>query len=529
MAKEINDAAQKHDNNNCTLADMIKNMNSDQIKIVCKRRRWYRKSFLINVIKRWIREELNQETVVTAPTGIAAFNINGLTIHRVFQLPVEHGFTPPYTQLSDNVLKALRDQLQNTTLFIIDEISMVSNITLIYIHLRLVEIFDVDDWFGGKHVVVFGDLLQLPPVHENPSYVTLSSQDAEKYVGSMCSLLSRVRVASMTNDDIKLLEQRKITIDPSLSYNEKLHEICNYIDKLPSDSVCLVPTCKQCDLINSVMTSKIFSEEIILTARDHLDCNKSLIKKVSDTLNKIEDNASQSAGLAKTITIKIGAKVMLRQNIDVTLGLVNGAIGTVKSVSKSIDGSEIKAINIDFGADTEYAIEKIKVKFQLFERAFVVREQFPLCWSYAVTIHKSQGLSLKNAIIEAGNTIFNVGQIYVALSRVAESDLPTIPIPNTRWQKVWDMIWAVEEHSIQIEPKNAKKASLSLLDCRGIENCDNVSDGLNSIIQYGNSENHHVVMIKHNLSWIQIDDETVQSVRWPANSKSAYVFFLQKK
>ncbi|XP_074111642.1 uncharacterized protein LOC141535587 [Cotesia typhae] len=468
-----------------------------------------------------IEKELNQETVVTAPTSIAAFNINGLTIHRVFQLPVEHGFTPSYTQLSDNVLKALRDQLQNTMLFIIDEISMVSNITLIYIHLRLVEIFDVDDWFGGKHVVVFGDLLQLPPVHENPSYVTLSSQDAEKYVGSMCSvnlwtdlfsyeelrinmrqktdniygqLLSRVRVASMTNDDIKLLEQRKITIEPSLSYNEKLHEICNYIDKLPSDSVCLVPTCKQCDLINSVMTSKIFSEEIILTARDHIDCNKSLIKKVSETLNKIEDNASQSAGLAKTITIKIGAKVMLRRNIDVTLGLVNGAIGTVKSVSKSIDGSEIKAINIDFGADTEYAIEKIKVKFQLFERAFVVREQFPLCLSYAVTIHKSQGLSLKNAIIEAGNTIFNVGQIYVGLSRIAElrglhlinfdphsvkasslaikeynrlrkiyrSDLPTIPIPNTRWQKVWDMIWAVEEHSIQIEPKNAKKASLSL-------------------------------------------------------------------
>lgn len=93
-------------------------------------------------------------------------------------------------------------------------------------------------------------------------------------------LLSRVRIASMTNDDIKLMEQRKITIDPSLSYNEKLHEICNYIDnKLPSDTVCLVPTCKQCDLIDSVMTSKISSEEIILTARDHLDCNKSLIKK----------------------------------------------------------------------------------------------------------------------------------------------------------------------------------------------------------------------------------------------------------
>ncbi|XP_044594803.1 uncharacterized protein LOC123272168 [Cotesia glomerata] len=126
IAKEINDAAQKHDNNNCTLADMINNMNADQMKVFEKiknnvlsdntKLRLYvsgeggtGKSFLINVIKRWIREELNRETVVTAPTGIAAFNINGLTIHRVFQLPVKHGFTPSYTQLSDNVLKALRD------------------------------------------------------------------------------------------------------------------------------------------------------------------------------------------------------------------------------------------------------------------------------------------------------------------------------------------------------------------------------------------------------------------------------------
>ncbi|XP_057335389.1 ATP-dependent DNA helicase PIF1-like [Microplitis mediator] len=285
-------------------------------------------------------------------------------------------------------------------------------------------------------------------------------------------LLSRVRVGSMTVDDIKLLEQRKITIDSSLSYHDRLHEVCNYIEKLPLDTVCLVPTCKQCDLMNSVMTNKISSEEIILKANDYIDCPKSLKKKACDTLIKIKEDASRSAGLAGTIVIKIGAKVMLRRNIDVTLGLVNGAIGTVISISKSIDGSKIQGVNIDFGSGKVNTIERAKVKFQLLERAFVIREQFPLCLSYAVTIHKSQGLSLKNAIIEAGNSIFNVGQIYVALSRVTElgglhlinfdphsvkanllaieefnrlrkiyrSDLPPIPVSSRRWHKVWDLI-----------------------------------------------------------------------------------------
>ncbi|XP_014299180.2 uncharacterized protein LOC103578710 [Microplitis demolitor] len=561
IAKELNDAVQKQDENH-TLADMINKMNVDQIRVFEKIKRGVLsndtkirlyvsgeggtgKSFVINVIKRWIKEEMNQETVVTAPTGIAAFNINGLTVHRVFQLPVEHGFTPSYKQLPDSMLKVLRDQLQNVTLFIIDEISMISNITLIYIHLRLSEIFNVDDWFGGKHIVVFGDLLQLPPVHENPSYMTLSSTDAEKYIGSMSSvniwsnlfsyeeltinmrqktdkvygeLLSRVRVNSMTADDIKLLEQRKIIIDPSLSlsYNDRLHEICNYIAKLPMDTVCLVPTCKQCDLINSVMIDKIASEKIILEARDHIDCPKSLKKKAADSLSKIEADASQSAGLAKTIIIKIGAKVMLRRNIDVTLGLVNGAIGTVKSISKSIDTNGIENVNVDFGTGKEHVIERIKVKFQLLERAFVIREQFPLCLSYAVTIHKSQGLSLKNAIIEAGNSIFNVGQIYVALSRVTElnglhlinfdpysvkanlaaiqeynrlkktfrPNLPEILVSNKRWHKVWDLIWAVEEQFVETATTTLKKSSCkNLLAIRGIENSDKISGGFNSIVQ----------------------------------------------
>jgi len=83
-----------------------------------------------------------------------------LTVHRLLQLPVEHGQTPKYKQLSDHVLKVLRADFKDVILFIIDEVSMISNLTLTYIHLQLSEIFDTvdcdDGWFGRKHILLFG-------------------------------------------------------------------------------------------------------------------------------------------------------------------------------------------------------------------------------------------------------------------------------------------------------------------------------------------------------------------------------------
>jgi len=93
-----------------------------------------------------------------------------MTIHRLLQLPVEHGHTLSYIPLSNNVLQTIRHHMKDVLLLIIDEVSMVSNITLLYIHLRLCEIYNTadcnDGWFGRLHILVFGELLQLPPVNE---------------------------------------------------------------------------------------------------------------------------------------------------------------------------------------------------------------------------------------------------------------------------------------------------------------------------------------------------------------------------
>ncbi|XP_078052046.1 uncharacterized protein LOC144478182 [Augochlora pura] len=113
--REFRDAKNNVENENVDITEMITALNSDQKRIFEKISntiastnsntvlRLYvsgeggtGKSFLIKVIRCWIKQTLNKDTAVTAPTGIAAFNIDGMTIHRLFQLPVEHGHTPKY-------------------------------------------------------------------------------------------------------------------------------------------------------------------------------------------------------------------------------------------------------------------------------------------------------------------------------------------------------------------------------------------------------------------------------------------------
>ena len=112
---------------------------------------------------------------------------------------------------------------------------------------------------------------------------------------------------------------------------------------------------------------------------------------------------------------------MLRRNIDVTTGLVNGAIGRVCSVKYSLDQANVvDSIVVQFGDGKKQELGKVKSKFQILDKAFIIRHQFPIGSAYAITIHKSQGLTLSNVVIDIGNTVFTRGQSYVALSRVTK-------------------------------------------------------------------------------------------------------------
>ena len=121
------------------------------------------------------------------------------------------------------------------------------------------------------------------------------------------------------------------------------------------------------------------------------------------------------AGLEAKLELAVGARVMLRRNIDIKAGLVNGAIGTVCSVSSSCVTVHIAE---------PYDVQQVKSKFMLMKSFYVYRKQFPLILAYAVTIHKCQGMSLDSAIIDLSDQVFAAGMAYVALSRVRSLSAP---------------------------------------------------------------------------------------------------------
>ena len=125
--------------------------------------------------KMWEEETRSTLCAVTAPTGLAAFNVGGVTI----QLPIEYeGRGAGYWKLPKETLKVMRMSLSKLKLLIIDEVSMVSSLNLAYIHLRLDEIFAKDEWFGGVNVLFVGDILQLPPVNGAAVFEKVNNKQA---------------------------------------------------------------------------------------------------------------------------------------------------------------------------------------------------------------------------------------------------------------------------------------------------------------------------------------------------------------
>jgi len=133
----------------------------------------------------------------------------------------------------------------------------------------------------------------------------------------------------------------------------------------------------------------------------------------------------KTAGLEEEINIGVGTRVMLRRNLDVSIGLVNGALGTVtglKGVTNLITKVTVKFDDISAPVD----IERIEADYEYSKNIYVTRSMFPLVPSFALTCHKSQGLTLDRVLIDLGPSIFDAGMAYVALSRSKHLNAITI-------------------------------------------------------------------------------------------------------
>ena len=120
-----------------------------------------------------------------APTGIAACNVSGQTLHSMWNLPVEHAHNSEYSPLSERIKNRIQANYINACAHIFDEVSMVSNQILMYLNMRMREVRGSTDLFGELPIMVLGDLFQLEPVNASPPYVRLSPAQVNRFLGGV--------------------------------------------------------------------------------------------------------------------------------------------------------------------------------------------------------------------------------------------------------------------------------------------------------------------------------------------------------
>ena len=376
--------------------------------------------------------------LLTAPTGSAAFNIVGMTLHSGLLLGTSKISSAPLTQ---DKLNTLRLKLSNLHLLIIDEVSMVGSNMLLQIHKRLQQLKGSKDdtTFGNISILAVGDLYQLQPVaqpyvfdqvsdmyarlHKSGSlwtdeFVMVELDEIMRQRGDQqfAQLLCRVRKAECTDEDLDLLKSRALE-DSDQEY--------------PHDSLHVYRLNKDVDCYNISKLNRLAPEDqqVVIHA---IDCTKDKHTRQLDmTMPK---SKASTGGLVGELHLAVGAKVMLTVNIDVSDGLVNGARGTVEAIISTENQVTLVLVSFDHERVGVTAISHSHYRSQhpcavpisrheaVFnigrnKAAEVSRRQFPLVLAWA-TIHKVQGLTLDQIVVDMKGQAFNTGQAYVAFSRV---------------------------------------------------------------------------------------------------------------
>ena len=383
-----------------------------------------------STILRSFQEKCPRDCVFLAPTGIAAINIGGSTLHSFFQL--KPGLLTPDSMEELRSRKRI-NLIRQVETIVIDEVSMVRSDLFAAIDVRLREVTQNPRPFGGKQIILVGDFFQLPPVVKTePESAYLQRELGGHYAfqtklwnqaGFHCMCLQTIH--RQQNDVLFLsilnhlrygeLEERDLLLDGQnepVNAIEALTRLCVNAPALEQTPVYLCTTNRNADAFNQHCLGKLKSETHTFRAA---------------VFGKFKECDYPTP---ETLALKIGARVMTLTNkrtSDGEIEYVNGEIGVVEAVEDGDDA--VVQVHLDRGATVavqraEWNQYEYVLEYDANSGRQVIRQnevgkfvQMPLKLSYAVTIHKAQGLSLDYVAVKLGNGCFAPGQLYTALSR----------------------------------------------------------------------------------------------------------------
>lgn len=361
------------------------------------------KSFVIGKIIEW-GKQTGRNIGVTSSTGISALNINGKTLHSF--LGIGLGKNEPHAlYLKSRKLVHLVKKLNDLSILIIDEISMISSELFDKVSEYLSLMRKNDNIFGGVQVILCGDMCQLPPVGGNFCFksrvwsilklnycmlkIIIRQQEDEHFK----TILEDARFGKISDENIKLLRTKRMPnfgeIKPTILYSKNVDV----------DAVNQIEYAKQLTLNKN--TSPNTFEHVFETVY------------MPDT-EEMRIWAS-SVNIQPVLNLCVGTQVMVTVNLDVENGIANGTRGMITEFTN--DG---EPIIVTKSGDQIIIQPHVYIKDDDGKSHPKFVKAIPLKLAYALTVHKSQSCTLDAAIIDLGTSIFEYGQAYTSLSRVRD-------------------------------------------------------------------------------------------------------------
>ncbi|MBT4922103.1 MAG: AAA family ATPase [Rickettsiales bacterium] len=357
----------------------------------------------------YFRKNTEKNVVVVAPTGVAAINVSGQTIHSFFKF--KPWFTEPGTL--PKIRADQRKIYRAIDILVIDEISMVRADLFDQIELFMRRFGKVSGApFGGCQICIIGDMYQLPPI--------VTRQDSEVFY-------DYYETPYFFSSKTYQVEARQfVNINLTKIFRQSEGEFIDVLNKIRDGQL----SSNELSWFNQKCGMREMSEDsnpIILTATNYLAdrTNQARLKSLPGEVFTYKGKAKGSfekdekrLPAALDLELKVGAQVMFLRN-DTDKRWANGSIGivsklTAKIISIDIGGREVK-LEKEKWESIRYEFDEAQDK--LVEEVIGSYEQYPLQLAWAVTIHKSQGQTFDDVIIDLGLGAFAFGQTYVALSR----------------------------------------------------------------------------------------------------------------